>query len=97
MVTSPDYRHVPTSRLSMLAQRLSRVFACTATWNRLVREHGWRRPRFRVHPEQPKIGIRATKPNQIFHYSARRIIPRRLRPVLASSIGRRDSGLDNAG
>ena len=67
MVTSPDYRHVPTSRLSMLAQRLSRVFACTATWNRLVRERGWRRPRFRAHPEQPQIGIRATRSNQILH------------------------------
>ena len=39
MVTSDDYRHVPTSRLAILAQRLGRVFASPATWSRLVRIH----------------------------------------------------------
>jgi len=67
MVTSPDYRHVPTGRLAILAQRLSRVFACAATWHLLVRERGWRRPRLRVHPNRPKIGMRATRPNLIWH------------------------------
>jgi transposase InsO family protein len=32
-----------------------------------VRERGWRRPRLRVHPEKPKVGIRATRPNEIWH------------------------------
>jgi transposase InsO family protein len=67
MVTAPAYRHVPTSRLAMLAQRLSRVFACAASWHRLVRDRGWRRPRLRVHPDMPKVGIRATKPNAFWH------------------------------
>ena len=31
MVTSEDYRHVPTTRLAILAQRLGRIFASTAT------------------------------------------------------------------
>ena len=44
MVESPEYRHVPTGRLAILAQRLGRVFAAPATWYRLVRERGWRRP-----------------------------------------------------
>jgi len=67
MVTSPDYRHVPTGTLARLAQRLGRVFASASTWHRLVRERGWRRPRLRVHPEQPKVGVRATKPNETWH------------------------------
>jgi transposase InsO family protein len=67
MVTSPDYRHVPTGTLAVLAQRLGKVFASASTWYRLVRQHGWRRPRLRVHPSKPKIGIRASKPNEIWH------------------------------
>ncbi len=43
MVTSPDYRHVSTGTLAVLAQRLGRVFASASTWRRLVRERGWRR------------------------------------------------------
>ena len=50
MVTSPAYRHVPTRTLAVLAQRLGTVCASPSTWYRLVRRHGWRRPRLRVHP-----------------------------------------------
>ena len=65
MATSEDYRHVPTSRLAILAQRLG--FASPATWFRLVRAHKWRRPRPRIHPAKPKVGIRASFPNEIWH------------------------------
>ncbi len=67
MVTSPEYRHAPTGTLAILAQRLGRVFASATTWRRLVRERGWRRPRVRVHPVKPKVGIRAEKPDEIWH------------------------------
>ncbi|MCB9492257.1 MAG: DDE-type integrase/transposase/recombinase [Dehalococcoidia bacterium] len=67
MVTSPDFRHVPTGTLAILAQRLRRVFASPTTWRRLVRERGWRRPRLRAHPSKPKVGIRAERPNEIWH------------------------------
>jgi transposase InsO family protein len=67
MVTSPRYRHVPTGTLAILAQRLGRVFASPTTWRRLVHERGWRRPRLRIHPAKPKIGIRATRPNETWH------------------------------
>ncbi len=67
MVTSPDHRHVPTGTLAVLAQRLGKVFASATTWYRLVRERGWRRPRQRVHPEKPRLGIRASAPNEIWH------------------------------
>ena len=67
MITSPDNRHVPTGQLAMLAQRLGRVIASPTTWYRLVRKYGWRRPRLRIHPEKPTEGIRASKPNEIWH------------------------------
>ena len=67
MVTSEDYRHVPTSRLAILAQRLGRIFASPATWSRLARAHKWRHSRLRIHPAKPKVGIRASIPNEIWH------------------------------
>ena len=67
MVTSDQYRHVPTGTLARLAQRINQVFASASTWYRLVREHQWRRPRQRVHPAAPKVGIRASRPNEIWH------------------------------
>jgi transposase InsO family protein len=67
MVTSREFRHVPTGRLAILAQRIGRVLASASTWYRLVRERGWRRPRHRIHPKGPKVGIRATKPNDVWH------------------------------
>jgi transposase InsO family protein len=67
LATSPEYRHVPTGTLAILAQRLGKVFASASTWYRRIREHHWRRPRQRIHPAQPKIGIRASRPNQIWH------------------------------
>ncbi len=67
MVTSDEYRHVPTGTLALLAQRLGKVFASPSTWYRLVRFYKWRRPRQRVHPAKPKVGIRASRPNEIWH------------------------------
>jgi len=67
LVMSDDYRHVPTGTLARLAQRIGKVFASASTWYRLVREHQWRRPRQRVHPASPKVGIRAARPNEIWH------------------------------
>ena len=67
LVTSEEYRHVPTGTLALLAQRLGQVFASSSTWYRLVRIYKWRRPRGRVHPAKPKIGIRALSPNEIWH------------------------------
>ena len=67
MVESLEYLHVSTGRLAVLAQRLSRVFAAPATWYRLVRDRGWRRPRTRVHPRRPKAGVRASGPDEVWH------------------------------
>jgi len=63
----PDYRHVPTGTLAVLAQRLGTVWASPSTWYRLVRKYGWRRPRLRVHPAKPKIGLRTTRADEVWH------------------------------
>ena len=67
MVTSERYRHVPTGRLAVLAQRMGKVFASSSTWYRLVRDREWRRPRKRQHPAAPKVGIRAGAPDEVWH------------------------------
>jgi putative transposase len=67
MVTAVEYRHVPTGTLAVLAQRLGKVWASPSTWYHLVRKYGWRRPRLRVHPAKPKVGLRTTRANEMWH------------------------------
>ena len=73
MVTSDEFRHVPTGTLAILAQRMGRVFASSSTWYRLVRCFGWRRSRQRIHPAKPKTGIRAKRPDEIWHVDTTQI------------------------
>ena len=67
VVLAPEYRHMPLGTLARYAQRIGKVFASATTWARLVRERGWRRPRQRIHPPKPNVGVRASRPNQIWH------------------------------
>jgi transposase InsO family protein len=67
MVMAETYRHMPVSRLSLFAARIGKVVASASTWGRLIRRFGWCRPRQRVHPEQPKVGLRALAPNVFWH------------------------------
>src|SRR5215472_7327808 len=67
LVTSPEYRHVPTGTLAVLAQRRGEVWASPSTWYRLVRQNGWRRPRLRVHPVKPQVGLRTTRADEMWH------------------------------
>jgi transposase InsO family protein len=50
-----------------LAQRIGKVFAAASTWAKLVRQHGWRRPRQRLSPPKPTVGVRASQPNEIWN------------------------------
>jgi transposase InsO family protein len=43
------------------------VWASPSTWYRLVRKYGWRRPRLRIHPAKPKIGLRTTRADEMWH------------------------------
>jgi len=67
LLQDPEYSHVPTGTLVKLAQRLKLVYASPTTWYRLMRLHKWRRPRKRIHPLKPTIGVRASRPNRIWH------------------------------
>ncbi len=67
MVLAPEYRHMPLGTLARCAQRIGKAFASATTWAKLVRERGWRRPRLRLHPPKPALGIRASRPNEIWH------------------------------
>src|SRR2546423_992175 len=53
--------------LAVVAQRLGTVCASPPTWYRLVRKYGWRRPRLRVHPAKPKVGLRTTGADKMWH------------------------------
>jgi putative transposase len=67
MVVSRDHRFMSVRALALHAQRVGKVFASPTTWYRLIRRRGWRRPRTRVYPAKPKIGIRATAPGELLH------------------------------
>ncbi len=67
MVESDDNRHMSLRGLALHAQRIGKIFASPSTWYRLVRISGWRRPRNRVYPAKPKIGIRARAPGELLH------------------------------
>jgi hypothetical protein len=67
LVTSPEYRHVPTGTLAVFAQRLGKVWASPSTWYRLVQQNGWRRPHLRVHPSKPRVGVRTTRADEMWH------------------------------
>jgi len=56
--------------LALHAQRVGKVFAHPGTWAKLVREKGWGRPRLRLHPPKPKVGFRASAPNETWHVDA---------------------------
>ncbi|PYQ69622.1 MAG: hypothetical protein DMG04_27595 [Acidobacteria bacterium] len=43
------------------------TWASPSTWYHLVRKFGWRRPRLRMHPAKPKVGLRTTRANEMWH------------------------------
>jgi putative transposase len=67
LVLATGHRHMPLRTLALYAQRVGTVFASVTTWAKLVREHGWRRPRYRRHPPKPTVGVCATQPNEAWH------------------------------
>ena len=67
MVESDDNRHMSLRGLALHAQRIGKILVSPSTWYRLARISGWRRPRNRVYPAKPKIGIRAMAPGELLH------------------------------
>jgi transposase InsO family protein len=67
MVESSHNRHMSLRGLALHAQRIGKVIASPSTWYRFARNSGWKRPRSRVYPAKPKIGIRAKTPGELLH------------------------------
>jgi putative transposase len=67
MVQSTEHRHMSIRGLALHAQRVGKVFAHPGTWGKLIRERGWRRPRLRLYPAKPKVGLRTGAPNEAWH------------------------------
>ncbi len=67
MVLSEAYRHLSVGSIARLASRLGKVYACTSTWYRAIQSGNWIRSRKRIYPPKPRVGLRATKPNEYWH------------------------------
>jgi transposase InsO family protein len=67
LAESVDHRHMSLRALALHAQRIEKVFASPSTWYRVARKLDWRRPRSRLYPAKPKIGIRASAPGELLH------------------------------
>jgi transposase InsO family protein len=67
LVESHELRHFSIRALAIHAQRIGALFASESTWWRTIREKGWIRARTPVHPESPRIGIRASAAGELLH------------------------------
>ncbi|MFK7991378.1 MAG: transposase [Sandaracinaceae bacterium] len=67
LVEAEEYKHLSLRSLAILGKRIGKVFASYETWSRLVREYGWNRPRRRLYPVKPKVGLRASAANEWWH------------------------------
>lgn len=65
--TSESYSHYSVMALSWAAKKAGDVFASSTTWSKVIKRLKLRRPGKRVYPAKPKIGIRASAPNKIWH------------------------------
>lgn len=66
-------RHLSIPSLSLLAARRNLLVASAATWWREIRRQRPTRPRKRLYPARPKVGVRAARPNELWHIDATRI------------------------
>ena len=67
MVLDPAYRHMPITTLARYAQRIGKLVLSPSSWARIVRKYGWTRPPHRVHPPKPRLGVRASAANALWH------------------------------
>ena len=73
-VTSKKFAHLSLSSLCLLAQRRGELFSSPETWRKYIGFYEWRRPfRKKFIKNEKKEGIRAEKPNEIWHIDVTRI------------------------
>ncbi len=66
-VISKKYAHISITSLCLLAQKMGELFCSLDTWYKYVRVFEWVRPWKSEKVKIQKIGVRATKPNEIWH------------------------------
>lgn len=67
LVESDEHRHFSIRALAMHARRTAALYASETTWWRTIRDRGWIRPKQRVHPQGPRLGIRASAVGELLH------------------------------
>jgi len=67
LIESHELRHFSIRALAMHARRIGALFASESTWRRTIHAKGWIRPKQRVHPGSPRIGIRASRVGELLH------------------------------
>ena len=50
-----------------ICRRLGKIWASPSTWYHLVQSTAGVRPRLRVHPAKPKVGLRTTRADEMWH------------------------------
>lgn len=72
-VLSKKHAHVSITSLHLLAQRMGELFCSLDTWYKYIRAYEWKRPWVKLEKNYKKIGIRATKPNEIWHIDVTKV------------------------
>lgn len=66
-VTTRKYAHISIASLQLLAQRSGELFCSIDTWYKYIRCFEWSRPWTIKKTARQKTGIRASKPNELWH------------------------------
>jgi transposase InsO family protein len=66
-VTARKYAHISIASLQLLAQRCGELFCSIDTWYKYIRCFEWSRPWVKKNIACHKTGIRALKPNELWH------------------------------
>jgi len=67
LVTSPDFSHFPIRSLHYYAKRENLLVCSYSSWRKYIDHFDWKRPRKQFRKRKKRIGIRATRPNEIWH------------------------------
>jgi putative transposase len=66
-VTSDEFSYFPIRSLHYYAKRQGTLFCSYSTWTKYIDQYKWLRPR-KIPVEKPeRVGIRAKRPNEIWH------------------------------
>lgn len=73
LVVSPKYAHFSIRSLALYAQRQKLLHCAVETWYKYIKKYNWRRPNKKIIKLRYRDGIRANKPNEIWHIDVTQI------------------------